>query len=269
MDGQLDNFGGHCGRADDYHYHVAPLHLYNYTTATLPIAFALDGFAVYGSVEPDGSPMLALDGNHGHFGANGVYHYHGTSSAPYMIGKMVGQVTEDATFQIVPQAAAHPIRPSLTPLSGALITSCTPNAQNNGYNVTYTQNGQTDSVVYSWTPSGIYTYNYYTASGQTTNSYNGFVQCSVPASYKNNFSVENNSFTIFPNPGTGNFNIKWNGQSGEKEINEVAVFNQLGALVYGTQNYGPTINLSNLPKGVYTIRLKANGRYYSKNFVME
>ncbi|CAN0605454.1 unnamed protein product, partial [Ectocarpus sp. 12 AP-2014] len=25
--GELDNWGGHCGRADDYHYHVPPTHL--------------------------------------------------------------------------------------------------------------------------------------------------------------------------------------------------------------------------------------------------
>jgi hypothetical protein len=25
--GELDKWGGHCGRADDYHYHVSPLHL--------------------------------------------------------------------------------------------------------------------------------------------------------------------------------------------------------------------------------------------------
>ena len=25
--GELDDWGGHCGRADDYHYHIAPLHL--------------------------------------------------------------------------------------------------------------------------------------------------------------------------------------------------------------------------------------------------
>ena len=25
--GELDEWGGHCGRADDYHYHAAPLHL--------------------------------------------------------------------------------------------------------------------------------------------------------------------------------------------------------------------------------------------------
>ena len=46
--GELDDFGGHSGRADDYHYHTAPLHL-EATSGTKPIAFAFDGFAVYGS----------------------------------------------------------------------------------------------------------------------------------------------------------------------------------------------------------------------------
>ena len=91
LDGQLDNWGGHCGRADDYHYHTAPLHLYGTTSNTLPIAYALDGYAVYGAYEPDGISMTSLDANHGH-NYNGEYHYHGTANAPYMIGKMVGKL---------------------------------------------------------------------------------------------------------------------------------------------------------------------------------
>ena len=96
-DGQLDNYGGHCGRGDDYHYHIAPLHLITLgqASATLPIAFGLDGYAVYGGLEPTGVTMTTLDANHGHY-FNGVYHYHGTATAPYMIGNMVGAVTEDA-----------------------------------------------------------------------------------------------------------------------------------------------------------------------------
>ncbi|MCP4443093.1 MAG: YHYH protein [Aureispira sp.] len=35
--GELDAFGGHAGRADDYHYHAAPLHLQ--TSDNLPIRF--------------------------------------------------------------------------------------------------------------------------------------------------------------------------------------------------------------------------------------
>ena len=61
--------------------------------------------------------MTTLDANHGHY-LSGVYHYHGTAAAPYMIGNMVGQVTEDANLQIIPQAQAKPIRTAGTPLSG-------------------------------------------------------------------------------------------------------------------------------------------------------
>lgn len=180
VDGQLDNWGGHSGRADDYHYHIAPLSLYSLgqTPETLPCAFALDGFAVYGSKEPDGSNMAALDSCHGHYGSNGVYHYHGTTTAPYMIGYMVGSVTEDATLQIIPQAAAKPVRPSLTPLTGATITAFAPNSTNNGYNLTYTKSGQNYNVNYSWT-TNVYTYNFISPTGTTTSTYNGFTQCSI------------------------------------------------------------------------------------------
>ena len=70
--GELDDFGGHSGRADDYHYHTAPLHL-EATSGNMPIAYGFDGFAVYGSSEPDGTPMQALDEFHGHEWA-GSYH---------------------------------------------------------------------------------------------------------------------------------------------------------------------------------------------------
>lgn len=185
LDGQLDNWGGHCGRADDYHYHTAPLHLYTsgQTTANLPIAFALDGFAVYGSKEPDGvTPMTALDANHGHFGVNGVYHYHCTAAAPYMIGNMVGKVTEDATLQIVPQPKAFAVRPALTPLSGAVITGCIPNGTNNSYSLTYTRTGQNYSVDYSWTTSGNFTFNFVSPTGTTTSTYNNKQghNCTIP-----------------------------------------------------------------------------------------
>jgi hypothetical protein len=50
--GELDDFGGHCGRADDYHYHAAPLALQKAVGAKNPLAFALDGFAIYGLFDP-------------------------------------------------------------------------------------------------------------------------------------------------------------------------------------------------------------------------
>ena len=44
--GELDNFGGHSGGAEDYPYHTAPFHLQS-TSGTKPIASALDGFPLY------------------------------------------------------------------------------------------------------------------------------------------------------------------------------------------------------------------------------
>jgi hypothetical protein len=206
LDGQLDAFGGHCGRADDYHYHTAPLHLYNQTTSTLPIAYAFDGFAVFGSLEPDGTAMITLDANHGHL-FNDVYHYHGSSTAPYMIGNMVGVVTEDATKQIIPQAQSQPVRTeNWGPLNGALITACTPNGSNNGYNLSYTLNGTSGHATnYSWTGS-TYTFNYITPSGTNPISYNGFLQCNVPFSVMN-INTLNDEIYIYPNPFITTLNI--------------------------------------------------------------
>ncbi len=48
--GELDDWGGHAGRADDYHYHAAPLHLQEIVGDAAPIAYALDGYPIYGLV---------------------------------------------------------------------------------------------------------------------------------------------------------------------------------------------------------------------------
>ncbi len=266
-DGQLDTYGGHCGRADDYHYHIAPLHLYNYTLPTVPIAFGLDGFAVYGIKEPDGSNMLALDGNHGHI-FNGVYHYHGTTSAPYMIGKMVGVVNEDATHQIIPQAAASPIRPAGKPLKGALIKKCKPNASNNGYTLTYTLNGNTDSVEYSWNTSGSYTFNFYTPSGKTTSNYNGFKQCKVPVGMKD-ISFVDNSIVLYPNPSTNLLYIQLGNHVSEKEIQGICIYDLDGQLVYNVSSYRNTIDTRNLAKGLYLVKIQLSTSQVYKKLIVQ
>jgi phosphatidylethanolamine-binding protein (PEBP) family uncharacterized protein len=147
--GELDDFGGHCGRADDYHYHIAPTHLQKYVGTGQPIAYALDGFPIYGLFDPAAKkggrdediccPLGShepLDALHGHFGAPtrgpgpdgtgtvavpGLYHYHASEKYPYLNGGMRGVVTvkED---QIDPQPRASSPRAALPPLRGAKIT---------------------------------------------------------------------------------------------------------------------------------------------------
>ena len=85
-----------------------------------PIAYALDGFAIYGSVEPDGSPLGELDEYNGHIGSDGVYHYHGTTTYPYINGGLVGVVQADD--QVEPQPMTRAFRPAGDPLPGAIIT---------------------------------------------------------------------------------------------------------------------------------------------------
>ncbi|NDE60113.1 MAG: YHYH protein [Acidimicrobiia bacterium] len=120
--GELDQWGGHAGRADDYHYHIAPLHLQDTVGANRPIAYALDGYPIYGETEPDGSAVGALDEFNGHTMPDGAYHYHGTRTYPYINGGLRG-VVNVVGDQIDPQPVTKPFRDALQPLAGATIVS--------------------------------------------------------------------------------------------------------------------------------------------------
>lgn len=169
--GELDQWGGHCGKADDYHYHIAPLH-FEATAGKNPIAMALDGFAIYGSKEPDGTTMQVLDTYHGHSIANGVYHYHATTTYPYFIGSMRGKITLDPATtapenQITPQAKTTPIRPAGEPLKGATITNFKL-VGTNAYSLEYTVNNQKGYINYSWDAANKYTYTFIGTDGKST-----------------------------------------------------------------------------------------------------
>jgi len=152
--GELDKWGGHCGRADDYHYHVAPLHLATIVGSAKPIAYALDGFAIYGSTEPDGSTMKKLDEYNGHVGTDGVYHYHGTTTYPYINGGMRGVIRGVVGDQVDPQPSAKPLRPAGTPLQGATITNFS-SPKSGQYALEYSQAGKTGLVEYTVSDSAV------------------------------------------------------------------------------------------------------------------
>jgi len=152
--GELDKWGGHCGRADDYHYHVAPLHLATIVGSAKPIAYALDGFAIYGSTEPDGSTMKKLDAYNGHVGTDGVYHYHGTTTYPYINGGMRGVIRGVVGDQVDPQPSAKPIREAGAPLQGATITNFS-SPKTGQYALEYSQSGKTGLVEYTVSDSAV------------------------------------------------------------------------------------------------------------------
>jgi len=156
--GELDEWGGHAGRADDYHYHIAPLHLQEIVGSQNPIAYALDGYAIYGETEPDGLAVGALDEFNGHEMPDGSYHYHGTRTYPYINGGLRGNVSviED---QIDPQPTTRPFRESLEPMAGATITSfetLAPGSYKLGYVIQESSgNNKTGQVAYIVTDSSV------------------------------------------------------------------------------------------------------------------
>lgn len=160
--GELDEWGGHAGRADDYHYHVAPLHLQKIVGPDKPIAYALDGFPIYGSTEKDGSSIGDLDAFNGHMDKDGHYHYHGTERYPYINGGLRGvvQVHDD---QIEPQPHTTPVRPWLQPLNGAGITDFK-TVDENTFSLSYLLNGKTYQVNYAF-HGKVYTFDFIDPSG--------------------------------------------------------------------------------------------------------
>ena len=182
--GELDEFGGHCGRGDDYHYHAAPLAIQKVVGPKSPIAFALDGFAIYGLYDPkakagalESCPLGstdALDELNGHFCAvpvgqgidNGTrsYHYHASKTYPYINGGMRGNIKMQGD-EIVPQAHAQPLRQDTTPLRGAKITGFKQTAPK-AWKLTYEVGGKPGFVEYSVDASGKVIFNFTSVDGE-------------------------------------------------------------------------------------------------------
>jgi len=161
--GELDKWGGHCGRADDYHYHSAPLHLQNTVGPGKPIAFALDGYPIYGLSEPDGSKPTALDPFNGHSTARIGYHYHASTQYPYVNGGFHGEVVE-RDGQVDPQPSGQPIRGALPPLRGAAITSLEASAKDVSV-LTYQLNGEKHTITYKPNFEGGYDFEFNDGKG--------------------------------------------------------------------------------------------------------
>jgi hypothetical protein len=146
--GELDEYGGHCGRGDDYHYHTAPVHLEKTVGKGKPIGYALDGFPLYGYKDADGKEPKDLDEFNGRYEKDGSYRYYSTKKYPYINGGLRGVVTVK-NDQIEPQPKDSPLRPAGNPLRGAKITKFERDDKKNQYTLTYELKGGTYTVKYT------------------------------------------------------------------------------------------------------------------------
>jgi len=144
LGGELDEWGGHCGRADDYHYHIAPSHLEEFVGKGNPVAFGIDGHPVYLA---DPSKDKPLDECHGYFDDEGNYRYVGNLEAPYMMASFRGM----ADLEDRPRTQG--VRPFLRPLRGASITGFSGGLEE-GYSLEYELQGDKGYVNYRITGKG-------------------------------------------------------------------------------------------------------------------
>ena len=168
--GELDEYGGHCGRGDDYHYHVAPVHLEKTVGKGNPIAYALDGYPLYGYTDADGKEPTDLDEYNGRTEAGG-YRYYSTKTYPYINGGMRGVVTVRGDG-IEPQPRDAPVRPAGQPLRGATITDFSRDDDKKAYALKYEVRGKPLSVRYTIRRDGTYAFVFTDAAGkETTETY--------------------------------------------------------------------------------------------------
>ena len=132
-EGQLDVCNGHAGRADDYHYHAAPVCLMaeqanrDYWN-THPVGWLLDGYAVFGYRNADGTAPTR-DGCGGSRVTTGQvpsayphdYAYHVIDAFPYITDNCLSGVPSP---DLVNQGSKyHPMRqPPVTPFRNSAMT---------------------------------------------------------------------------------------------------------------------------------------------------
>jgi hypothetical protein len=166
--GELDVCGGHAGRADDYHYHIAPIcileELAEHGDPTQPIAYAIDGYPIFGFTNADGSPPI-LDECGGEFDENGAYHYHARPEYPYVNGCFSGVVDLEL------QPATHPIRGAGEPIH-VLITDYY-GAEDGWIHLEYDFEGDTFAIIYREDEDGCYTFMFESETETHTEQYCG------------------------------------------------------------------------------------------------
>ncbi len=104
-----------------------------------------------------------------------------------------------------------------------------------------------------------------TATGCFKNS--NAIAVSVPCKENENYLLDNNDFAIYPNPNNGTFTLSFQAQLlPETSEMTLEIFNSFGQLIFNKNLVGneihQTISLTNIPAGLYIVRI-----YYENNFI--
>lgn len=174
--GELDACNGHAGRADDYHYHAAPVCMMSDQPAaywdTHPLGWALDGYAIFGYRNPDGS-TATRDGVCGgntlpHPNAPAGYAYHVTDMSPYVLSCFYGTPSPDLAGQ---GGKYSPLRPPGQPMPASNMSTdatATSLAVGGTTTMTWQSGGQTYRIRYTRTSATCWNFVFLTGNTQTS-----------------------------------------------------------------------------------------------------
>jgi phosphatidylethanolamine-binding protein (PEBP) family uncharacterized protein len=176
--GELDACNGHAGRADDYHYHAAPVCMMSDQTEhhwdSHPIGWALDGYGIFGFFNPDGTTATrdAVCGGNTltHQNAPSGYAYHVTNASPYILSCFYGTPSPDLAGQA---DKFSPLRPPGTPVTASNMTlNATAASLAIGGTTTmeWTSGGSTYQILYKRTSSLCWNFIFKTDGAQTSTS---------------------------------------------------------------------------------------------------
>jgi len=72
--------------------------------------------------------------------------------------------------------------------------------------------------------------------------------------------------SIYPNPSTGIVNFEFS-----DKINNIEIYNNLGQLIMnaGISDFNTSLNLSELPNGIYMLKVITDTEIVSRRFVLE
>lgn len=168
--GQLDNCGGHAGRGDDYHYHVAPTcmiaSMVNQGDDAI-IGWGYDGYPLYGNNNPDSSEVSDgdLDVFNGQIDDDFGYRYHTSTKPPYIIQCLVGEVDTGILPRVSPLSGDSVntnsgARANLTPPQGGVDNLTHSIADDGSRTMTYSHNGSDYYVTYSPSSTQDYCYDF-------------------------------------------------------------------------------------------------------------
>ena len=143
-----------------------------------------------------------------------------------------------------------------------------------GFKLTYTLGTEKDTVDYSWTASGDYTFKFITPAGTTTSNYKGQALCKLTVGNKN-ISAANSPYRIVISQDK-QITVQSISRSNPVSITESAVYDINGAKVYQSstlnrvESGNPTIiNAANWATGAYFFKTKlSDGNTLTLKFIL-